>query len=267
LEILTINLHSYLEENQVEKQNIFLDYLKENAPQVVGMQEINQPINSELYYFQDEGKIKDFGIELNEDNYGLKLFKEICDLNYYYTWLGIKESYGKFHEGIGFFTKTMPEETMYFNLSRTNDRKNWKKRMSLGVKINGVWYFNLHMGRWDDIEEPFKYQWESFLNAIPKNDKIIAMGDFNSPHNISNEGYSLVRETFCDVCDFLKEKKEYYTAKAHIDGWEDEHKQMRIDYVFSNFKCNVFSVDTVFDGINKSEISDHFALLVKGDFK
>ena len=46
MKLLTINVHSWLEENQLEKLNILAKTIVEKKYDVVAMQEVNQLINS-----------------------------------------------------------------------------------------------------------------------------------------------------------------------------------------------------------------------------
>ena len=48
MKLLTINVHSWLEENQLEKLNILAKTIVEKKYDVIAMQEVNQLISSEL---------------------------------------------------------------------------------------------------------------------------------------------------------------------------------------------------------------------------
>ena len=60
MKLLTINVHSWLEENQLEKLNILAKTIVEKKYDVVAMQEVNQLINSADVHdgIKEEGNIK-----------------------------------------------------------------------------------------------------------------------------------------------------------------------------------------------------------------
>lgn len=65
MKLLTINVHSWLEENQLEKLNILAKTIVEKKYDVIAMQEVNQLISSEL-----------IELGIREDNFG-KLLLEL----------------------------------------------------------------------------------------------------------------------------------------------------------------------------------------------
>ena len=66
MKLLTINVHSWLEENQLEKLNILAKTIVEKKYDVVAMQEVNQLINS-----------ADVHDGIKEDNFGKLLLDKI----------------------------------------------------------------------------------------------------------------------------------------------------------------------------------------------
>ena len=78
MKLLTINVHSWLEENQLEKLNILAKTIVEKKYDVVAMQEVNQLINS-----------KDVHDGIKEDNFGkllLDKIREYGEEGYSYYW-------------------------------------------------------------------------------------------------------------------------------------------------------------------------------------
>ena len=78
MKLLTINVHSWLEENQLEKLNILAKTIVEKKYDVVAMQEVNQLINSADVY---QG--------IKEDNFGkllLDKIREYGEEGYSYYW-------------------------------------------------------------------------------------------------------------------------------------------------------------------------------------
>ena len=66
MKLLTINVHSWLEENQLEKLNILAKTIVEKKYDVIAMQEVNQLISSEL-----------IELGIREDNFGKLLLDKI----------------------------------------------------------------------------------------------------------------------------------------------------------------------------------------------
>ena len=87
-----------------------------------------------------------------------------------------------------------------FLTSKTDDYENWKTRRILGIQPEGSsdWFFTVHMGWWNDEEEPFIDQWKCIQETLkdPKyrEGTIWLMGDFNSQDDVRGEGYDLVLE-------------------------------------------------------------------------
>ena len=78
MKLLTINVHSWLEENQLEKLNILAKVIVEKNYDVVAMQEVNQLINSE-----------DVQQGIKTDNFGkllLDKIREYGEEGYSYYW-------------------------------------------------------------------------------------------------------------------------------------------------------------------------------------
>ena len=85
-----------------------------------------------------------------------------------------------------------------FLTSKTDDYENWKTRRILGIQPEGSsgWFFTIHMGWWNDEEEPFVDQWKCIQETLkdPKyrEGTIWLIGDFNSQDDVRGEGYDLV---------------------------------------------------------------------------
>ena len=97
MRLLTINVHSWLEENQLEKLDILAKVIVEKNYDVVAMQEVNQLINS-----------KDVHDGIKEDNFGKLLLDKIREYgedsyNYYWTYSHI--GFDKFEEGLAILAK------------------------------------------------------------------------------------------------------------------------------------------------------------------
>ena len=199
------------------------------------------------------------------------------NLSYYWTWLPVKLGYGKYDEGMAIFSRSPITAIDNFYISTFRDYNNWKTRQVLGVKIADCddWFYTMHMGWWDDKDDPFSVQWERFKKQLSiKNHSYNTwlLGDFNSPAEVRNEGYDLIKDSgFLDTYQLATTKDCGITVEGIIDGWRDKledanaSKGMRIDHIFSKEKVSVRSSNVVFNGQNEPVISDHFGIIIETD--
>ena len=115
---------------------------------------------------------------------------EIRGIYYEWTWISAKTGYGKYDEGMALLSKKPIARVQQFLTSKTDDYENWKTRRILGIQPEGSsdWFFTVHMGWWNDEEEPFVDQWKCIQETLkdPKyrEGTIWLMGDFNSQDDV-----------------------------------------------------------------------------------
>ena len=268
MKIMTINMHSYIEAESEKKLQTFIDAISRIKPDIIAMQEVNQSTVKKPAAIDTNIVFNQYGIELKADNYGLRIALALSEkgLNYKLLWVGIKRGFNIFDEGLCFLSRVPITFSDAFLISKTDSITNWKKRMVLGIEAGGEWFYNVHMGRWDDKEEPFYNQWTSLNKKINANTPVWIMGDFNSPADYKNEGYDLVLSSgFYDTYTLAKSKDKGYTISGRIDGWSDKKESFeknRIDYIFTNTKREIETSYTIFNGENEEIISDHFGILL-----
>ena len=169
-------------------------------------------------------------------------------------------------------------KTAEFYISKIQDYNNWKTRKVLGIKTGTVpvWYFSIHMGWWDDGDDPFSNQWERFSmqlgQVVPLEDKCYIMGDFNSPSQIPSEGYDYVSSYgWKDTWQMAEKRDSGITVGKVIDGWkerlgsEDVVNGMRIDYIWCNREVAVSNSKVICNGSNYPIVSDHYGVLIEVD--
>lgn len=264
MKILTLNSHSHIEENYKEKINIFVNEIAIEKPDIIALQEVNQSIQNPLAYCDDYFVPTVGSPPIKTDNHALRVVSELKKkgIQYYFTWLGIKNGYEKYDEGLAFLSLSPIEKTDGIILSKTADYKNWKKRMALGTLINNTWFYNVHMGWWDDAEEPFEKQWSTLSSHLKKFNNLWLMGDFNSPAHKKNEGYSLIEKSgYFDSFHLAKVKDSGVTVESKIDGWEENPFGLRIDMIWSKLSRPIKSSNVVFKG-NKI-VSDHYGVMIE----
>ena len=278
MKLLTINTHSLIEEQYEKKLHQFAEMVLLEEPDIIAMQEVNQSINeSVLADFLLPGYVtcKKMDVMIRQDNHAARL---ACVLRehgcfFYWTWLPLKIGYGKYDEGLAIFSRRPIVETEQFLISSCNDYGNWKTRKILGAKVEGLddWFYTVHMGWWDDAEEPFLRQWETFQGFLKEkqkgSDQIWMLGDFNSPAGVCGEGYDCVSGYgWKDTYQLAKEKDDGITVGKVIDGWRDSFseadKGMRIDFVWCLKEVPVCSSMVVCNGEHYPVVSDHYGVMV-----
>lgn len=281
MKLITINTHSLIEENYPQKLEQFVDIIWREEPDLIAMQEVNQSIDAPVYDNPLFGfsPLFDSVPLIREDNHALQAALQLHTKNlpYCWTWLPVKLGYGKYDEGMAIFSKQPITDIHHFYISKFEDYEYWKTRQILGVKTAGCddWFYTVHMGWWNDEEDPFPAQWERMkkhLDTKKHASNIWLLGDFNSPAEVRDEGYDLISSSgWKDTYDLAEEKDCGITVEGVIDGWRDKLndadtlKGMRIDHIFCKKDVSVRSSKVIFNGQNAPVISDHFGVLIETD--
>ena len=92
------------------------------------------------------------------------------------------------------------------------------------------------------------------------------MGDFNSPAEVSNEGYDYIKSFgWKDSYLYAKQKDSGITVSKVIDGWkkgEVNDTGMRIDMIWSKDEENIASSQVICNGIYYPIVSDHYGVMI-----
>lgn len=279
MKILTINTHSLVEKNYLQKLDQFVAVTAKERPDVIAMQEVNQSMAADLSAWADmDGYVrcKDNEVPVRADNHVMQAAKRLRTHGaaYSWTWLPGKVGYGKYDEGMAILVKEglSLEETDSFYISHSRDYQNWKTRKILGVKCSGQWFYTVHMGWWDDAQEPFQDQWEQLsarLDERKKEGRIWLLGDFNSPAQVRGQGYDRILEAgWTDTYREAVKKDGGVTVEGVIDGWRElldpgePAEGMRIDHIWCSQKAPVQESRVIFNGENGPVISDHFGVMI-----
>ncbi|GGO04684.1 endonuclease/exonuclease/phosphatase family protein [Saccharibacillus kuerlensis] len=276
MKCLTLNTHSWHEEEQEKKIGQLADFINERGFDLIALQEVNQsPQASEAAperlarYYEAEP-----GTKIREDHYALLLLEQL-DTPYFWSWLPTHSAYqGRYDEGVAVLTREPITEAVYGYVSGIHDYMNAKTRRLLGVKTslangeNGadpLWLFSGHYGWWNDKEEPFKAQWdrtEELLKPLREaGETLFMLGDLNNVAQIRREGYDyMLDHGWCDLYTAAAEKDEGSTVLKAIAGWADNERPLRIDYVLSSLPIEAKKSEVVLDGKNGPLVSDHFGV-------
>lgn len=279
MKILTLNTHSLQETNYEEKLNVFMEFLLRERPDMIALQEVNQSADAAAAYdYCGMTMLPGCKIPLKADNHALRIACELRmkGLAVGWVWLPIKLGYGKYDEGVAIISPGGKIRNIDIcTLSRIDDYRNWRTRKTLGIQIEGCkdWFYTMHMGWWQDEEEPFKDQWRVLnrhLAPVSRMHRIWLMGDFNAPAEIRGQSYDWMAESgWRDTYHLAEEKDGGFTASGAIDGWRerisapDKADGMRIDHIWCSQSVPVKYSRVVFNGKNEPVVSDHFGLMIE----
>ncbi|MBQ8825587.1 MAG: endonuclease/exonuclease/phosphatase family protein [Oscillospiraceae bacterium] len=271
MKILTLNTHSLAEENYSFKLKAFVNAVAVERHDIIALQEVNQTcsaghadVNSDNYISCADN------IVIKEDNHVyscVNLLKE-KGVHYYWTWLPVKKGYGKFDEGMALMSPSPIKETSFCTISGVDDYNNWRTRKILGIRTAAFpdeWFFSVHLGWWDDDEEPFSKQWKRLCRQVKVSGRVWLMGDFNNPSHIRGEGYDMIKSSgWYDTFELAKIKDNGITAPKNIDGWKEKNgaSAMRIDQIWCSEKAETSSSQVIFNGRNYPVVSDHYGVEV-----
>lgn len=278
MKLMTINTHSLIETQYEMKRVQLADFIMREQPDIIAMQEVNQSVNAPLA----EPELKEgfcpcagqsVSVPLRQDNHAAQIAHLMRQRgwNPQWTWVPAKLGYGKYDEGLALFSLHRPITALdAFRISRCDDYRNWKTRWTLGVQVDGDWYYTVHMGWWEDEEEPFKDQWHSLdscLHSKKAAGTVWLLGDFNSPAEVRRQGYDCVHGVGWQDTFLMAQKKDQgVTVEGVIDGWRDCVKEpsdgMRIDQIWCSKRMPIIDSSVVLNGRNGPVVSDHFGVII-----
>lgn len=145
----------------------------------------------------------------------------------------------------------------------------------LGIRTQGRedWFYTVHMGWWDDADEPFSAQWSTLERRLAFQKAaapLWLLGDFNSPAEVRAEGYDcILRAGWHDTYLLADTKDEGITVAGTIDGWRGRSAPqsgtggMRIDHIWCSRPFPIRSSQVRFNGRRGRQVSDHFGVLIE----
>lgn len=260
MKLLTLNCHSWQEENQLEKIKYLAKTIIENDYDVIALQEISQLRDSKIVYDN-----------IREDNFALLVKKEMDKYSkekYDFYWDFSHIGYDIYEEGLALFTKHKFVNSESIFITNNHDRSYWKTRKIVKATIEynerEIDFYSCHLGWWNDEDEPFKYQADKLISFIDNKKMSFLMGDFNNNAFVRNEGYDyLISNGLNDLFLQYKEHDLGVTAKGKIDGWDENREKLRLDLVLCNEYVDVTEAKVIFNDSNKDIISDHYGVEIK----
>lgn len=259
MKLLTLNCHSWQEENQIEKIRYIAKVIDEIDYDVIAFQEVNQRISSEIIYKN-----------IKKDNFCYILLQELNKLNNYkydFYWDISHIGYDIYEEGLCIMTKLPIIKTDSFIVSNRRDINFWKTRKVVKLdtiyKQRNISFLCCHLGWWDDCDESFINQANNVIEISKNEELMFVMGDFNNNANTKNEGYDYLSNELIDTYTLAKKKDSGITVNGKIEGWEENKKDLRLDMIFVNKEIEVEKSKVIFNDINKNIVSDHYGVEVK----
>lgn len=269
MKLLTLNTHSWLEEQAEEKLQQLASVILAADYDVITLQEVNQLIGGEKATLNCWYCPNNDTTEILSDNFALALVEILQEQGqfYYWTWAMSHIGYGKYEEGLALLSKQPLETASMDQVSHCSDLTDARRRILLSAttKVGDQTYTlaSAHYSWWEN--QAFQIEWqqsEKFLKQ--KVHPILLAGDFNQV--ASTPGHQLVLSSSLQLKDsFLEAKKTSGEASiaGPIAGWDHSHDSLRIDYVFVDPSLTVAQYTVRFDGNREPLVSDHFGVEVE----
>ncbi|MGL4570901.1 MAG: endonuclease/exonuclease/phosphatase family protein [Clostridium sp.] len=253
MKLLTLNCHSWREDNQIEKIKYLAKVIKEKEYDVIALQEVSQKI----------------GIEKN--NFCNILIEELTNIGagmYNYIWDFSHIGYDIYEEGLAILTRHKIKESSSFYVSKNKDYKFYKSRKIVEaiISINNcdIQFLSCHLGWWNDESESFTHQVDKLYEHVRNDCSSFIMGDFNNDAFIENEGYDyLLKKPLYDTYNLAVIKDSGITVEGKIDGWKDCSSSKRLDLILTNKKSYVERSEVIFNNKNKEIVSDHYGVEIE----
>jgi maltose 6'-phosphate phosphatase len=261
MKLLTLNVHGWQEENQMEKLEMLARDIARERYDVIALQEVMQSIDSPL--------VRD---NIKKDNYALvllELVKKFGVEEYDFVWDMAHYGFVTYEEGVAILSRHPIKSFESFFVSELQDMDNWKTRKIIKATIAyndlELHFFSGHFGWWNDEVAPFKEQIDAFFKHVPGSGLSFLMGDLNNDANVRDEGFDYVKENgFYDTYEMADVKDDGVTIKGAIAGWNQNGTEdgRRIDYILSNRPLDVVSSYVRFNGKETPVVSDHAGVTI-----
>jgi maltose 6'-phosphate phosphatase len=260
MRFLTINVHGWQEENQLEKIKQLAAAIHMNRYDAIALQEVSQHRDADI----TAGNIR-------VDNYGLLLNHELVKLgstDYDLFWDVSHYGFEVYEEGLALLVRHPNKKVESFYITDSTSIDNWKSRKIVG----GTWMVNgqplsiytCHLGWWEDKDEDYKAKVDRLMKKSEADHQpVLLLGDFNVADHIKNEGYDyLLGKGLYDTHQLADHQFGESTITGDIAGWAGNKNDLKIDFIFANWQADVKESRIVFNGIDGPVISDHFGIEV-----
>ncbi|MBF0713787.1 endonuclease/exonuclease/phosphatase family protein [Gemella sp. GH3] len=259
MKLLTLNVHAWLEDNQLEKIDTLARAIADNDYDVIALQEVNQTITAEIV----ENNLK-------KDNYLfvlLEFLKKYTDTTYKYFWSNSHIGYDKYDEGIAILTKHNASYDEFYCTKITDINSiEARKIVSASFSYEGesVEFYSCHINLPTSKKENQLDNITNIISRTTDNKLKFFMGDFNTDALSNKQAYTnILNLGIYDTYNLAEEKCSGVTVGHNIDGWKDSKGEKRLDYIFTNRLIDVEYSKVIFNGYNYNVVSDHYGLEIR----
>lgn len=267
MKLLSLNCHSWIEDQQEAKIEQIIDHIAEIDYDLVALQEVNQlregplldQVGETFFPCSDQYPIR-------ADNFAYLLVKGLEErgLTYFWAWAFNHIGYDRYEEGVALLAKR-PFSPQRCLLSAKDAPEDYRTRAMILAdfpEIN-LQAASLHLSWWSDqADEGFQYEWSRIRSACQDFDRpSLLMGDFNAPSHIEGESYSLARASgLQDAYHLAPVCQGDYSMGPGIAGWSETDQSQRIDLILMTDDFEVASYQSQFDGVRGPIVSDHYGV-------
>lgn len=268
MQLLTLNTHSWQEENQEEKMESIVAAILNWDSDYICFQEANQRHDAEVAtelpgYLEVE---KQFNVPVKKDNF-IKIIAEkllAAGSTYYWSWVPINIAFDQYDEGVGILAKK-PFQPHDLALSEIQDFNNYRTRHALLAEFDHLNLISTHFSWWYDDREDlaFAHEWQQVMPYLKTDKPSLIAGDFNNPANEKDMGYDYIQKTMPTLHDSWHSAKQTsgdITMGGEIDGWIGQAEGKRIDFIFGNETIHFDSHEVVFSPNHPPIVSDHYGI-------
>ena len=151
---LTLNTHSWMEEEQESKLNQLAERILQEKYDVICLQEVNQLVESEQvvqapFYYAVDG-----AIPIHQDHYALLLVEKLAEagMDYYWSWVYNHIGFDIYNEGVAILSRK-PLKARELLVSDVNDPSDYHTRKVLlaETELDGqpIMVASCHLSWWD----------------------------------------------------------------------------------------------------------------------
>ncbi|MFC0523064.1 endonuclease/exonuclease/phosphatase family protein [Pontibacillus salicampi] len=260
MKLLTLNVHAWQEENQLDKIYTLAKAINEKEYDVIALQEVSQHRESPIH----QGSVR-------SDNYALLLQQALASLgnnNYELEWVMSHYGYEVYEEGLALLTKLPVDEYHQFYITSSTSIDFWKSRNIVGATMHiedkDIAVYSCHLGWWDDLDESYEKQVDTLLQHVSPATYTFLMGDFNAASSTNYQGYDyILSKGVKDTHSIAATQTGQSTVEGKIAGWDSNQGGVKIDYIFSLTNVNVTSSSIIFNGTHYPILSDHYGVEVE----
>ena len=261
---LTLNTHSWMEEEQETKLNQLAERILQEKYDVICLQEVNQLMESEQVVQAPFYQAVEGAIAIHQDHFVLCLVEKLAKagLDYHWSWAYNHIGFDRFHEGVAILS-LKPLKPSELLVSDANDPTDYHTRKVLlaETEVDGrlVTVASCHLSWWN---KGFQEEWAQIEEELLQcNMPLVLMGDFNNP--VGYEGYQYILKSPLALQDSHAVAATVVgtaTVEGDIAGWVGNKDALKIDYIFTSKDFNIEKSAVVFDGKATPVVSDHFGL-------